>query len=154
MTENPAQPAMRIKEYFQSRYDLVQPPATDSDIIQAEEIIQIRFPQILRELYLLCNGFCGPIGSPYLLPLLGESLSLIDFTKMIRDFPSEDVSGFISFGSNAASHPLAMRELEDGGLRIVCCDPEASKFIELGNDLFEVYVEDERRCQEDVGNLS
>ena len=147
VTEN----ALRIRDYFDAKYGLVKPPATSHEITKAELDIGMPLPSILRELYRVCNGFGGPLGSWYLAPLNGEGISLVKLTNTMRDNPPEEVSGFVSFGMNAADHSFAMQVMKSGVLRIVYCDPEAPKLIDLGQDLFQVYLDDEHQCERDLG---
>lgn len=126
------------------------PPCTTEQIAKAEEKLGLRLPDALRELYLAFDGFRGPTNAQYLFPLLSCSdggSSLCETTLFFRSWEQVDLSHFIFFGSSSADENWAL-SVDEPKKIIAYHHHMEDEYEHAGSDILQVYLEDEKKCQE------
>jgi len=125
-------------------------PAQPDEIDRAECALGVRFPSILRELYLACDGFREPKGNAkYLLSLADEDFigSLIETTRSLwadREYwkpTGIDPTDFIFFGYSSADEVWGIR-IDAPHEVIEYHHNQEDEVTRLGEDVFEVFRND------------
>ena len=139
---------MRLKEAFPN--GRFAQPATREKIRQTEATLGVTFPDALVALYLETDGFREPLGNAkYLLSLeeedtIGSLVSMTEFwwEKWPRITPDgPDLKPYVFFGSSSADEAWGIR-CEPPNEVIAYHHSMGSGFIEVGQDIVQVYLDD------------
>ncbi|MVX67090.1 hypothetical protein GKZ28_25905 [Clostridium chromiireducens] len=137
-----------IKKYFKN--GKFNPPAIKQDIVEVEEKLGIKFPIVLRELYLTFNGFREEIaGAAYLLPLKSDKdgSSVLGMNKFFKEeykqyYPNIDFSNYLFYGSSCSDELWAINLINES--EVIAYNHHMEDVYEIvGRNIFEVYIKDQ-----------
>lgn len=142
-----------IKSYFKN--GKFNPPAINQDIVEVEDELGIKFPVVLRELYLAFNGFREEIGgAAYLLPLKSDKdgSSVLEMNKFFKEeykqyYPSLDFSNYLFYGSSCRDEFWAIN-LSNKYEVIAYHHHMEDEYEIVGSNIFEVYIKDQENFVE------
>lgn len=142
-----------IKEYFEN--GKFNSPATKQDIVEIEEELDIKFPSVLRELYLSFNGFKeGNGNAAYLLPLKSyrDGSSVLEMNKFFKEeykqyYPSLDFSNYLFFGSSYSDETWGINLSNESEI-IAYHHHMEDEYEIVGSNIFEVYIKDQENFLE------
>jgi SMI1 / KNR4 family (SUKH-1) len=132
------------------------PPASESEILRAEQALAMTMPEWLRETYRHFDGISGDINTPYLFPISDKN-GLIDWNQFLRnewklmlpqwkesapgvDWKSLDVSRLLIIGNHGLGYGNEWAVDLNHGSRVVRFD--CSNFDEqpvIGETIVDVY---------------
>jgi cell wall assembly regulator SMI1 len=138
----------RVRSHF-SNGQFGQPCAAEH-IARAEEALGVLLPEALLDLYRAFDGFRGPTNAQYLFPLfscIDGGSSLCESTLFFRDWRMVDLSRFVFFGSSTADESWGI-SLNDPKKIIAYHHHMEDEYEVVGSDIFQVYLADEKKCQE------
>jgi cell wall assembly regulator SMI1 len=119
-------------------------PVTLEDIQRAERELGEPLPPVLRELYLVFDGFNGPTSACFFWTLFGDE-GLVGFNQFFRngeEFPHELVSSCIFFGDGGAGPMWGIkRDLPNS---VILWDPEWDGYEVVGKTPLDAWSEQKR----------
>ncbi len=125
-------------------------PSNEETLERVEKMLGIKFPGILRDLYLSFDGFRENKGNAaYLLPLEKDNGAgtIISTNKLIWDdwkqyYPNFDLSKFLFFGMSGGDEFWGIN-LENNNEIVVYHHTMQDQYELIGNSILKIYLDDQ-----------